>query len=95
MSAESRRTDDLLKVGHCFRRNETRQLARPAAGIIFWLVPATADRLVAIEIETMDTVFFRANEFDRLLAAQALELGIPIVSKDTIFDRYGVQRFWR
>ena len=34
------------------------------------------------------------DPFDRLLAAQALELGIPIVSKDTIFDRYGVQRVW-
>ena len=35
------------------------------------------------------------DPFDRLLAAQALELGIPIVSRDTIFDRYGVQRIWR
>ena len=33
--------------------------------------------------------------FDRLLAAQALDLGIPIVSRDRIFDRYGVQRIWR
>ena len=35
------------------------------------------------------------DPFDRLLAAQALELGIPIVSRDSIFDRYGVQRIWR
>jgi PIN domain nuclease of toxin-antitoxin system len=34
------------------------------------------------------------DPFDRLLAAQALELGIPIVSCDKIFDRYGVQRIW-
>jgi PIN domain nuclease of toxin-antitoxin system len=35
------------------------------------------------------------DPFDRLLAAQALDLGIPIVSRDRIFDRYGVQRIWR
>ncbi|MGD0800926.1 MAG: type II toxin-antitoxin system VapC family toxin [Terracidiphilus sp.] len=34
------------------------------------------------------------DPFDRLLAAQALDLGIPIVSRDMIFDRYGVQRIW-
>jgi PIN domain nuclease of toxin-antitoxin system len=34
------------------------------------------------------------DPFDRLLAAQALELGIPIVSRDRIFERYGVQRIW-
>jgi PIN domain nuclease of toxin-antitoxin system len=34
------------------------------------------------------------DPFDRLLAAQALELGIPIVSRDRIFDLYGVQRIW-
>jgi PIN domain nuclease of toxin-antitoxin system len=35
------------------------------------------------------------DPFDRLLAAQALELRIPIVSQDKIFDRYGVQRIWQ
>jgi PIN domain nuclease of toxin-antitoxin system len=34
------------------------------------------------------------DPFDRLLAAQALDSGIPIVSRDRIFDRYGVQRIW-
>ncbi|MFZ1087525.1 MAG: type II toxin-antitoxin system VapC family toxin [Terracidiphilus sp.] len=34
------------------------------------------------------------DPFDRLLAAQALVLGIPIISRDGIFDRYGVQRIW-
>jgi len=34
------------------------------------------------------------DPFDRLLVAQALDLGIPIVSRDKIFDRYGVQRIW-
>ena len=38
--------------------------------------------------------FLHCDPFDRLLAAQALELGVPIVSRDAIFDRYGVQRIW-
>jgi PIN domain nuclease of toxin-antitoxin system len=34
------------------------------------------------------------DPFDRLLAAQSLDLSIPLISKDAIFDRYGVQRIW-
>jgi PIN domain nuclease of toxin-antitoxin system len=34
------------------------------------------------------------DPFDRLMAAQALELGIPIVSRDRVFGRYGVKRIW-
>lgn len=35
------------------------------------------------------------DPFDRLLAAQALDLQIPIISSDEIFDDYGVQRIWK
>jgi len=34
------------------------------------------------------------DPFDRLLAAQALDLRIPIVSHDRVFDLYGVKRIW-
>jgi PIN domain nuclease of toxin-antitoxin system len=34
------------------------------------------------------------DPFDRLLIAQALELGISIVGNDTLFDLYSVQRIW-
>ena len=34
------------------------------------------------------------DPFDRLLIAQSLELRIPIISRDPIFDRYGVERIW-
>ena len=34
------------------------------------------------------------DPFDRLLIAQALDLRVPIVSNDRIFDLYGVQRIW-
>ena len=38
--------------------------------------------------------FHHRDPFDRLLAAQSLELGVPLISKDAIFDRYGVERIW-
>jgi PIN domain nuclease of toxin-antitoxin system len=34
------------------------------------------------------------DPFDRLLIAQALDLGVPFISKDETFDHYGVQRIW-
>jgi PIN domain nuclease of toxin-antitoxin system len=38
--------------------------------------------------------FYHRDPFDRLLAAQALDLGIPIVSRDRVFDLYGAKRIW-
>jgi PIN domain nuclease of toxin-antitoxin system len=38
--------------------------------------------------------FHHRDPFDRLLAAQSLELGAPIISKDAIFDQYGLSRIW-
>ncbi|MGC1463631.1 MAG: type II toxin-antitoxin system VapC family toxin [Terracidiphilus sp.] len=34
------------------------------------------------------------DPFDRLLAAQALDLRIPMLSGDRVFDLYGVKRIW-
>ena len=34
------------------------------------------------------------DPFDRILAAQAQAYASPIVSIDSIFDRYGVRRIW-
>ena len=35
-----------------------------------------------------------ADPFDRLLVAQALAEGLPVLSADEALDRYGVQRIW-
>ena len=35
------------------------------------------------------------DPFDRLLIAQALDLRVPVLSNDEIFDRYGVKRIWK
>lgn len=34
------------------------------------------------------------DPFDRMLIAQALIEGVPIVSNETLFDRFGVERIW-
>jgi PIN domain nuclease of toxin-antitoxin system len=34
------------------------------------------------------------DPFDRLLAAQALEEKLAIVSRDPVFDTYGLKRHW-
>lgn len=47
--------------------------------------------------QTMGTVtlaWHHHDPFDRLLAAQALEAKIGIVSGDAVFDAYGVKRIW-
>jgi PIN domain nuclease of toxin-antitoxin system len=38
--------------------------------------------------------YFHRDPFDRLIAAQSLELGWTLLSKDVIFDAYGVRRVW-
>jgi PIN domain nuclease of toxin-antitoxin system len=34
------------------------------------------------------------DAFDRMLVAQAREGSMPIVSRDPVFDLYGVKRYW-
>jgi len=38
--------------------------------------------------------FHHRDPFDRLIAAQALEEKLPIVSADPAFDKYEVKRLW-
>jgi PIN domain nuclease of toxin-antitoxin system len=37
---------------------------------------------------------YHGDPFDRLLAAQARIENIPLISSDTVFDLYGLQRIW-
>ena len=34
------------------------------------------------------------DPFDRILAAQALSLDIPVITPDPLFDQFGVRRIW-
>jgi PIN domain nuclease of toxin-antitoxin system len=38
--------------------------------------------------------FHHKDPFDRLLVAQALVESIPLISKDSVLDAYGITRFW-
>ena len=38
--------------------------------------------------------FHHKDPFDRLLVAQAMAEGIPIISNDTALDAYGITRLW-
>jgi PIN domain nuclease of toxin-antitoxin system len=38
--------------------------------------------------------FHHRDPFDRLITAQALAEGLPVVSVDSQFDAYGVKRVW-
>lgn len=37
---------------------------------------------------------YHRDPFDRLLLSQAIAEDIPLISRDEVFDRYGVQRIW-
>jgi PIN domain nuclease of toxin-antitoxin system len=38
--------------------------------------------------------WYHRDPFDRLMAIQTLELGWSLLSKDVVFDAYGVRRVW-
>ena len=62
---------------------------------------AVADQELAILSITLDHTehqislpFHHRDPFDRLIAAQAIVEGMPLVSADAIFDSYAVNRIW-
>ena len=49
----------------------------------------------APHIATVSTLpLHHRDPFDRMLIAQSVVEGLPIISADTIFDAYGVVRLW-
>ena len=66
-----------------------------------WMRQAVTDlrlTILPITIECADVQSKLENHhrdpFDRLLVAHARVWGVPIISSDPIFDRYGIQRIW-
>jgi PIN domain nuclease of toxin-antitoxin system len=66
-----------------------------------WMEKAIADLkldILPITVEyaerQAELPFHHKDPFDRLLIAQSLVDGIPIVSTDPVFDLYGVTRLW-
>jgi PIN domain nuclease of toxin-antitoxin system len=56
----------------------------------FELLPISLDHATSVE----DLAQHHKDPFDRLIIAQAIAEGIPIVSSDPVFDAYSVRRLW-
>lgn len=56
----------------------------------FNLVPPTVSQVIG----SGRMPHYHRDPFDRLLAAQSLDLGWTLLSKDKVFDAYGVRRLW-
>lgn len=54
------------------------------------LLDITIDHTIALTT----LPFHHRDPFDRMLIAQSLTENMPIISVDTIFDGYGVNRLW-
>lgn len=66
-------------------------LPEQLAGQGFVSAPVEAEH--AWRVKALDSEDHK-DPFDRLIAAQALVEGLPVVSADPAFDRYGVSRTW-
>lgn len=73
-------------------------LAAPFSALIPQQLALNGFDLLPIELHQLSLVvslpFHHRDPFDRLLIAQSLAEGIPIVGIDAKFDAYGVQRLW-
>ena len=74
------------------------KLTMPVQRYITEHVAANGFRLLDIKLNhigRVETLPAHHNDpFDRLLIAQGLAEGLPIVTADAVFARYGVKRIW-
>ncbi|NCO60350.1 MAG: PIN domain nuclease [Deltaproteobacteria bacterium CG_4_8_14_3_um_filter_51_11] len=56
----------------------------------FVLLPVSVSHAARV----VNLPFHHRDPFDRLIIAQSLVEGMPLVSSDISFDRYGVERIW-
>lgn len=75
-----------LDLGEPSRSFLQREIARNN----FELLPISLDHATMVE----SLVAYHRDPFDRLLVAQAITEGLPLVSSDGIFDQYGINRLW-
>lgn len=74
------------------------KLGRPLSGIVELATRDQSIGLLGIELAHVTHVatlpWHHRDPFDRLLVAQALIEGLPVLSDRTVFDEYGVLRIW-
>jgi PIN domain nuclease of toxin-antitoxin system len=66
-----------------------------------WMTKAIADldlSVLPVTVEYADVLVgltpHHRDPFDRLLVAQAILEGVPVVSVDEVLEKYGVSRIW-
>jgi PIN domain nuclease of toxin-antitoxin system len=73
-------------------------LQKPVGVFVPELLTELAITLLPIDIKDVaaacELPFHHRDPFDRMLAAQAIQRGLSIVSIDESFDAYGVARLW-
>jgi PIN domain nuclease of toxin-antitoxin system len=61
-------------------------------------LPRNGISLLSLSLGDVDRVealpLHHRDPFDRLMAAQAIERGLKIVSADSVFERYDLERIW-
>jgi PIN domain nuclease of toxin-antitoxin system len=74
------------------------KLAKPFDTLIAEQLAANAIDILSIEVSHVSAVakmpFHHRDPFDRLLIAQAMVENIALVSVESTFDAYGVDRIW-
>ena len=74
------------------------KLTLPAGRLLAEQLPLNHIELLGTtfgDLERLESLpFHHRDPFDRMMAAQALERGLAIVSSDPIFERYGINRIW-
>jgi PIN domain nuclease of toxin-antitoxin system len=75
-----------LDLGEPSRSFLPREIARNN----FELLPISLEHATMVE----SLAAHHRDPFDRLLIAQAMVEGLPLVSVDSVFDQYGVSRLW-
>lgn len=95
--------DLILSAGTVWELSIKVGLGKLALSVPFrqWMEQAIGDlgmTVLPITVEHADVqaglAKHHGDPFDRLLAAQAQVEKMSLVSKDTIFDQYGIQRIW-
>lgn len=73
-------------------------LTSPVERFVAEHLAASQFALLPLELDEVGRVarlpFHHRDPFDRVLAAQALDEGLVVVSADPVFERYGVKRVW-
>jgi len=96
-------TPSVLSVASCWEMAIKASLGklivpRPVSRFLQQQIEVNGFTLLPVSLEAAagvaDLPFHHRDPFDRLLAAQARDQSLPIVSSDPVFGKYGVRRIW-